>query len=113
MFIYSQLIFDTMLRFHTESFNSSTHLALTPSQSRCANMATANNTFLHLITLIALKRVEEGSVERLRGEVVTGTIWVKPCNLNHGYSSALAVACSPACSPEFAQLLLLTYWNAK
>lgn len=88
MFIYSQLIFKTMLRFYTVIFNSSTHLALTPSPSICGTMAIANTTFLHLITLIALKRVEEGSVEPLRGEVVTGTIWVKPCNLNHGYSFA-------------------------
>jgi len=37
-------------------------------------------TFIHIITLIALKRVEEDSIEPLLGEAVTRTIWEKPCN---------------------------------
>ncbi len=56
------------------------HLAETPRN--CVNTATADTTFLHLITTIALKGVEADSAEPLQGEVVTGTIWAKPCNPN-------------------------------
>lgn len=55
-------------------------------QGIVGNTAAADSTFLHLITLIALKRVEE-EAEPLKGEGVTGSIWEKPCNVNYGYRS--------------------------
>lgn len=63
---------------------------------------------LHLITAIALKTVEEEKAEPLQEEVVIGTIWVKPCNLNSGYRSAWLYTIPVACSPALPNTVSLT-----
>lgn len=78
----------TTLRFYAMICNPPTlSIICIDPQGIVGNTAAADITLLHLITLIALKRVEEDSAEPLKGEGVTGSIWEKPCNLNYGYRS--------------------------